>query len=48
MSGSENNLQLHLPSVELGDAGEYMCRVTLNDGTVVGPSSAGTLTVLGM
>ena len=48
MSGSENNLQLHLPSVELGDAGEYMCRVTLSDGTVVGPSSAGTLTVLGM
>jgi len=46
MSGSENNLQLHLPSVELGDAGEYICRVTLGDGTVVGPSSAGTLTVL--
>ena len=42
-----DNLQLLIDSVELQDAGEYTCRANLSDGRTIGPTSAGTLTVLG-
>ena len=41
------NLQLLIDSVDLQDTGEYTCRANLSDGRTIGPTSAGTLTVLG-
>ena len=43
-----NQLRYIIDTIEFDDAGEYTCRANLTDGSMLGPESAGFLTVLGM
>ncbi len=46
-TSSSSALPLAIENVQLSHAGEYSCRAVLNNGSVVGPVSAGFLNVAG-
>ena len=43
-----DQLRYIIDTIEFDDAGEYTCRANLTDGSMLGPESAGFLTVLGV